>query len=103
MRILVETFPRSILPFLEAEGMLMNKEYTDVFVNDYLEEFSQNFPAVIRYFLTIPRFNPTYNFNIVARTLIKNNHVEALQELLRNSRTKLGIGTINSILEEKSK
>jgi hypothetical protein len=104
---LVKRLPNLVLPMLEVEGKLNNKEYTDTFVtpyinqtiNDHLEELSRTSPNVIRYLLTIPRFNPSYNYNIVARTLAKNNHVQVLSELLRDDRVVLGTGTREVILE----
>jgi hypothetical protein len=107
IRILLEKFPQIILPLLEIKGILTDKLYTDVFVtpyidgaiNKYAEEFSRSSPNVIRYLLTIPVFDPSYKYNIVARTLIKNNHIDALRDLLRNPRLNLGSGTRKAILE----
>jgi hypothetical protein len=105
--VLVQNFPQLILPVLESEGMLDNKDYTEVYVtpyinetiNNYLQELSKTSPNVIRYLLTIPTFNPSYNYNIVARTLIKYDHVDALRELLKDNRVVLGPGTRKAILE----
>jgi hypothetical protein len=107
VRLLGEKFPQIILPVLESEGLLIDESYTETFVTPYInetiilhiEKFCEKHPNIVKYLLRVQKVDPSYNYNIIARTLIKYNHIDALRELIADSRTKLGPGTRKAILE----